>query len=166
MATSDLFRAPKTGERKVENRSRSFRAPPRAAVPARKIRKRRKMQNHASRFPPNEVRIEIFRAHLFWFHIAKSKSLFKTVGVFLKGNHFFYCKMDNPTRLLLKLRFFKASSKEVYVVILQFACKSAIVPAHWIFLHQVNQHRAVLFIPFVGASCRHSSFAPVFIKYD
>ena len=107
MATSDLFRSPKTGERKVENRWRNFRAPPRTAVPVRKIRKRRKMLNHASRFPLNKVRIEIFRAHLFWFYNAKSKLWFKTVGVFLEGNQFFYCKMDNHTSLLLKLRFLK-----------------------------------------------------------
>ena len=65
------------------------------------------MLNHASRFPLNKVRIEIFRAHLFWFHIAKSKLLFKTVGVFLEDHQFFYRKMDNRTRLLLKLRFLK-----------------------------------------------------------
>ena len=65
------------------------------------------MLNHASRFLLNKVRIEILRAYLFWFHIAKSKSLFKIVGVFLEDNQIFYRKMDSRSRLLLKLRFLK-----------------------------------------------------------
>ena len=86
------------------------------------------MQNHASRFPLNEVRIEIFRAHFFGFTMQKANRYLNRWCV-SRRQSILLLQNGRSHQIASKVEVFKASLKEVFVVTLQFACKSASVPA-------------------------------------